>query len=40
MQERETVEYGGGGAEVQVVHREMDEKIPVEDAWEVGEVTG
>ena len=40
MQERETVEYGGGGEEVHVVHREMDEKIPVEDACEVGKVTG
>ena len=40
IREREAVEYGGGGGEVLVLHGEMDETIPVEDAWEVGRVTG
>ena len=40
MREREAGKYGGGGAEVQVVHREIGEKISVEDAWGVGGVTG
>ena len=44
MRKREVAEYGSEGVEVQVVRREMDEKmdgkIPVEEAWEVGRVTG